>query len=471
VHIMRPRLFIVSIFLFIASVGSTTQAQISSDEYAIEHVTILPMTPGGEPIEDATLVVRDGRIADIAGAGMARLVPGLKRIDGRGRWLIPGLADMHVHSLNRGYGRQVPGGEAFPARYMSTADVMLPFIANGVTQILEMSALSETLAQRDEIESGAALGPHIAAAAMLDGNLPVWAYSARTATTPEEGRSAVREIAAAGFPFVKVYARLELPVFEAVVDEAKSAGIRVIGHVPAGSSGKAENVLVSGFSMVAHAEEFSKLDGNPDRAAIARYAALCRRNGIWIATTLTTNVWIANQTRDPEVVASATGIQYLHPVLVEHWKRENRYTADVTARKFTQRNRLVGFTRDLVKIFDDEGVPVLPGTDAIIPGVVYGFSLHDELELLAQARLDNLKILESATRLPAEFLNVADDRGTIEIGKAADFILLDANPLADISNTRAIAAVIRGGRYLSRAELDRMMQDLAARYRETAAAK
>jgi imidazolonepropionase-like amidohydrolase len=93
------------------------------------------------------------------------------------------------------------------------------------------------------------------------------------------------------------------------------------------------------------------------------------------------------------------------------------------------------------------------------------------LELLAQARLDNLKILESATRLPAEFLNVADDRGTIEIGKAADFILLDANPLADISNTRAIAAVIRGGRYLSRAELDRMMQDLAARYRETAAAK
>jgi cytosine/adenosine deaminase-related metal-dependent hydrolase len=468
---MRTLLSIVLIFPFLAWAGATTQAQVSSDEYAIEYVTILPMTPGGAPIEDATLVVRDGRIADIVRAGLTRLSPGLKRIDGRGKWLMPGLADMHVHSLNRGYGRQLPGGQAFPAHYMNTADVMLPFIANGVTQILEMSALPETLEQRDEIESGAALGPHIAAAAMLDGDPPVWANSARVATTPEEGRRAVRDIAAAGFPFVKVYARLELPVFEAVVDEAKSAGVRVIGHVPAGSSGQSENVLISGFSMVAHAEEFSKLDANPDLADIARYAAICRRNGIWIATTLITNVWIANQTRDPEVVASAAGIQYLHPVLVEHWKRENRYSVDVTARKFTARNRLVSFTRDLVKIFDDEGVPILPGTDAIIPGVVYGFSLHDELELLAQAGLDNLKILESATRLPAEFLNVADVRGTIEIGKAADFILLDANPLADISNTRTIAAVIRGGQYLSRAKLDGMMQDLAARYKESAAAE
>jgi imidazolonepropionase-like amidohydrolase len=469
---MRSLIVIIMIIPFLASVGAATQEQLmGNDEYAIEHVTILPMTPGGAPIEDATLVVRDGRIADIADAGKMRLSPVLKRIDGRGRWLMPGLADMHVHSLNRGYGRQVPGGEAFPAAYMSTADVMLPFIANGVTQILEMSALAETLDQRDEIENGAVLGPHIAAAAMLDGDPPVWAYSARVAKTPEEGRRAVREIASAGFPFVKVYARLELPVFDAVVDEAKSAGVRVIGHVPAGSSGQSEDVLVPGFSMVAHAEEFSKLDADPDPVDIARYAAICRRNGIWIATTMITNVAIANQTRDPEVVASADGIEYLHPVLVQHWKHENRYTVNITERKFTQRNRLVGFTRDVVKIFGDEGVPILPGTDAIIPGVVYGFSLHDELELLAQAGLNNLKILESATRLPAEFLNVTDDRGTIEVGKVADFILLDADPLANISNTRKIAAVIRGGRYLSRAELEGMMQDLAARYKEIASSK
>jgi imidazolonepropionase-like amidohydrolase len=466
---MRSQLLIALVSL-IASLCVPAHARASGDDYAIMHVTILPMTPDGAPIEDATLVVRDGRIAEIARPGEARLSPELERIDGSGKWLMPGLADMHVHALNRGYGRQVPAGQAFPADYMRTEDVMLPFIANGVTQILEMSALPETLEQRHEIESGAALGPHIAAAAMIDGDPPVWTYAAHVATTPEEGRRAVHAIAAAGFPFVKAYSQLERPVFQAVIEEAQAAGVRVIGHVPAGSSGNAQEVLTSGFSMVAHAEEFSKLDDDPDAADIARYAALSRRNGVWVATTLTSNVWIAEQTRDAEVIKGATGWQYVHPVLTDYWTHANRYTRDVTPKKIADRDGLVKFTRDLVREFYRQGVPMLPGTDSIIPGVVYGFSLHDELELLSQAGIENRRILESATRLAAEFLNVADDRGTIEVGKAADFILLDADPLADISNTRAIAAVVRGGRYLSRAELDSKMQDLAARNRELAGA-
>jgi imidazolonepropionase-like amidohydrolase len=108
----------------------------------------------------------------------------------------------------------------------------------------------------------------------------------------------------------------------------------------------------------------------------------------------------------------------------------------------------------------------MPGTDSIIPGVVYGFSLHDELELLAAAGIGNQQVLESATRLPTEFLRVANDRGTIEVGKMADFILLAANPLDDVRNTRAIAGVSIRGRYLPRAELDLLMSDLAQRYRK-----
>jgi imidazolonepropionase-like amidohydrolase len=118
----------------------------------------------------------------------------------------------------------------------------------------------------------------------------------------------------------------------------------------------------------------------------------------------------------------------------------------------------------LIKALAAAGVPLMPGTDSIIPGVVYGFSLHDELELLAKAGLSNQRVLESATRLPAEFLNVANDRGTVEAGKAADLLLLDADPLVDVANTRAIAAVVRGGRYLPRAEIDALMEDLATRY-------
>jgi imidazolonepropionase-like amidohydrolase len=328
-----------------------------------------------------------------------------------------------------------------------------------------MSALPETLRQRHEIESGAVLGPHIAAAAMLDGDPPVWQLNARVATTPEQGRRAVRDIAAAGYAFVKIYTRLEMPVFQAVIEEARAVGLPVIGHVPAGSRGRAEDVLVPGFAMVVHAEEFAKLDresGDPIRP----YAQLARRSGTWITSTLTTNDWIARQTRDPSIVSSARGIEHVHPAVTGQWLHANRYAANFSQELAERREHLVKYTQRLVRIFSDEGVPIMPGTDSIVPGVVYGFSLHDELELLAAAGIGNQRVLESATRLPAEFLGVADDRGTIEVGKMADFILLTANPLDDIRNTRAIAGVSIRGRYLPHAELDLLMRELARRYRE-----
>jgi imidazolonepropionase-like amidohydrolase len=301
---------------------------------------------------------------------------------------------------------------------------------------------------------------------MVDGDPPVWPLNARVATTPEAGRRAVREIAAAGFEFVKIYSRLEIPVFEAVVDEAKLAGVGVIGHVPAGSRGHADQVVIPGFSMVAHAEEFSKLDQDPSDQDIERYARLARAGGVWVTTTLTTNDWIARQTRDPSLVKSARGVEYVHPVLIGQWTHANRYAANFSEDLARRREALVPFTQRLVRRFSEAGVPLVPGTDSIVPGVVYGFSLHDELELMATAGLSNRQVLEAATRLPAEFLNVVEDRGTIQVGKAADFILLDADPLQSVSNTRSIVAVVIGGRYLARTELDAMLADLARRYRE-----
>jgi imidazolonepropionase-like amidohydrolase len=115
-----------------------------------------------------------------------------------------------------------------------------------------------------------------------------------------------------------------------------------------------------------------------------------------------------------------------------------------------------------VRAFTAAGIPVMTGTDAPVPGVAPGFSLHDEFEALARAGLSNRRILESTTRLPAEWLGTLADRGTVEVGKRADLVLLDANPLEDIRNTRRIVAVVRDGRYLPREELDRMMAALAS---------
>lgn len=461
---MLARAVVTTLSLLFLCACTTVRAAAADAEFAIEHVTILPMTEGGAAMTDATLIVRDGRIAQVGSSGAVRVPRNMKRVDGRAKWLMPGLSDMHVHALNRGYGRQLPGGNDFPAEYVRTADLMLPFIANGVTQIMDMSASLHTLQQRDAIESGAVLGPHIAAASMVDGDPPAWPNDARVATTPEVGRRAVREIAADGFSFVKVYSGLQLPVYAAIVDEAAKAGVRVVGHLPYASRDHAEEALVRGVSMVAHAEEYGRLAESPTEADIQRYATLTRQNDIWLATTQITNVLIARQTHDPSVVAAAKGIRYVHPALVSYWRHANRYTVDVTAETIAHRDRLVDFNRRLIKAMAAAGVPLMPGTDSIIPGVVYGFSLHDELELLVKSGISNQRVLESATRLPAEFLGLANDRGTIEPGKAADLVLLDADPLADIANTRSIAAVVRGGRYLPRVELDELMEDLAARY-------
>jgi imidazolonepropionase-like amidohydrolase len=469
--IMLTRTLIAALsLLFVCGCTAThTQQAAARAGFAIEHVTILPMTAGGAPIADATLIVRDGRIAWIGAAAAARVPANVTRIDGRGRWLMPGLSDMHVHVLHRGYGRQFPGGHDFPADYVRTADLMLPFIANGITQIMDMSASPYTLAQRDEIDSGAVLGPHVAAASMIDGDPPTWPKDARVAATPEAGRRAVREIASQGFSFVKVYTGLQLPVYAAIVDEAARAGVRVVGHLPAAARGHAEEVLIRGMSMVAHAEEYGRLARDPTDADLQRYVALTRQNDISLATTLITNVTIARQTHDPSVVAAAKGIGYVHPALRSYWQHANRYTVDVTPEKTAHRDKAVEFNQRLIKALAASGVRFMPGTDSIIPGIVYGFSLHDELELLAQTGLSNQRVLESATRLPAEFLQVANDRGTIEVGKAADLLLLDADPLADVANTRAITAVVRGGRYLPRSELDGLMQELAARYEKLSA--
>ncbi|RZJ01202.1 MAG: amidohydrolase [Brevundimonas sp.] len=440
-----------------------SSANPATDRLIIEHVTVLSMAPGAAPMADATVFIADGRITRVA-QGEA-LSPGDKvtRIDGRGRYLLPGFADMHVHVLNRGYGRDY-GGSVFEPDYMRTGDLMLPFLANGVTQILEMSAMPETLAQASEIESGAVLGPHVATAAMVDGEPPVWALNARTATTPEAGRQAVREIAAAGYDFVKVYARLSLPVFEAVVEEAQLEGLGVVGHAPAGSRNQADAVLRSGLSMLAHIEELPKLGGSMD-SDVDSYGALARGRDISIATTLTTDAWIARQTRDPTSVERVQGIEYLHPLLVWQWTHANRYTAATSPELVQARDDLVVFTQRAFARLNEDGVRLLPGTDSIVSGVAYGFSLHDELSLMVSAGMTPRQALESATRRSAEFLGVSTDRGTVEAGKRADLVLLDADPLADIANTRAIAGVIVGGRYLTRVELDARMADLAERYR------
>lgn len=463
--VVRISALLSALLIFVAAILQSTSpvqaknragAENRSTIIAIENVTLVPMTKDGLVTRDATVVIENGRIVSLNGP-----VPkGAKRINGKGKWLIPGLMDMHIHLPTDDQLPTQPARYDPPVVHFDTQDIMTPYIANGVTQILNMDAVPSAVGQRNEIESGKVLGPHMALAAVVDGRRP----EGRIANNPSDARQMVRDLQAEGYNFVKVYWRLDVETFLAIVDEANKRKIKVLGHIPEAFEGQLDKAFVPGFGMVAHAEEFSKHSEKFEDADAVRFAKLAKSSGTWVSPTLTAMRWIASQARSLDEVKANPQNAYMHPLLQSKWVKANQYNRDLSKPKtVAYLDRMVEFHRKLVKALKAEGVPMVTGTDTLVSGVVSGFSLHDEMELMAGAGMTNAEVLASATRLPANWLGIDDDRGTIAVGKRADLVLLDADPLASISNSRKIAGVFLSGRYLPRKTLDVMMADLAKR--------
>ena len=203
------------------------------DPIAITHVNVLPMTPAGTPLDDMTVTIRNGRIVSITATAGTRVPQGVRAIDGRGKWLMPGFSDMHMHLENDRMGRLHVGDPNLPDGTFGLEDALTPYLANGVLQVFSLASMSETIGQRVEVESGRVTGPHIATAAMIDGSPPMWPLGmTRAAATPADGRQAVRDAKAEGYDFIKVYSKLSLETFTAIVDEARQQHMRVVGHIP-----------------------------------------------------------------------------------------------------------------------------------------------------------------------------------------------------------------------------------------------
>jgi len=431
---------------------------------AIEHATLLAMTPGSTPVADTTVIVIGQRVAWIGPSARAEVPRRATRIDARGHWLLPALVDAHVHIENPRLLRLLLQDPSIPETAVADADTFLPFVAHGILQIGNLGAMSEAFGQRRAIETGRVLGPHMMLAAMVDGDPPIWPVGfTRVAATPEAGRQVVRDEIAEGYDMVKVYSKLSLETFTAIVDEARSRGVKVVGHIP-GRGTPIEPYFQPGYTMVAHAEEFAfrALDGSD--AEIARMVGDAALHGTGVMTTLTVDQRILEQTLDPTTLHTRPEIQYVPPLVRRFWFDDNPYIGRNTPDRIAQLRGVVAFNDKLVKAFVAAGLPVLAGTDSLVPGVVAGFALHDELAALVAAGLTPYQALDAATRAPTAWMGVGDDRGTVELGKRADLLILDADPLADITNTRRIAGVIASGRWLPRAELDARLAALAQRY-------
>lgn len=439
------------LLLFVTLIAAFTQAMAQQNAYAIKNVNIISMTSTNEVINNATIVIDSQKIISIN-----QSIPGnVQIIDGHGKWLIPGLIDMHVHIPVDGH-----FNTKYPTRaasvFTSTQDVMTPFIANGVTTVFELNARAGHFGQRNEILRGDVIGPRMALAAMINGGNG----DGRIANTPSDGRQSVRMAKAEGYEFIKVYSHLDVETYKAIVDEAEKLQMKVVGHIPNSFRGEIAEALVPHFGLAAHAEEFFKqaeyVPTDPKHIA-----SLARANGTWLTPTLVVMVSAAAQGRSINEVSRQTALQYVHPLLQDKWLTANNYHKNATEKSIARLERIIDFNKRLVRAFKEAGVPIVAGTDAGSSGVIWGFSLHDELELLVDAGLTPGEALASATRLPATWLGIDSVTGTIEVGKFADLVLLDANPLTDIRNTLKIAGVFINGRWVDRSGMEKMLSDLS----------
>jgi imidazolonepropionase-like amidohydrolase len=449
--------------LFSTVAAPATEPDPLPERVAIEHVTVLSMNNDGAVLPDMTVLVDEGRIVSVGPSPSTRAPRGAKRIDGRGKWLMPGLTDMHAHIGNARMLRLYLRLPHLKQSVVRTEDLLTPFIANGIVRVMDMQAMAETIGQRSEIEAGRMLGPQIIAAAMIDGPKPHWPVgTTRVAATPEDGRQAVRDAGAEGYDAIKVYSGLSLETFSAIVDEARRLTLPVVGHIPERRSGRTKEFFQPGFALVAHAEEFAQQTAEPSVAEIPRYVDMMKQNGAWLTATLSLDERLLEQTADPKSLQSRPELRVLPPLMRDMVLNHNPYVAAASPQRIDFLAQVVQFNRELVRAFVAADIPVLAGTDAPVPGVAPGFSMHDELAALTRAGMSNRQALEAATRRPCEWLRMLAECGTVEAGKRADLVLLDADPLADIGNSRRISAVILGGRYLSRAMLDRRVAALAA---------
>jgi len=456
---------IASLFSLLASLASEARDLDHKNENSlfIRNVTIIPMTGGNERIANVSVEVRRGKVVKIS--RQFRTIRCSARnncIDGRGKWLIPGLTDSHVHIENDRMLQLYMGLPQEPEGAVSTSDMGVPFIANGVTQVFNLSAMRETFRQNEEIASGRAIGPRIITAYMLDGARPILPEGiAHGVANPEAGRQAVRDAKREGYDLIKVYSLLDTQTFLAIVDEAKKNDLKVVGHIPGREQGKIEDYFVSGFSAVAHAEEFALQTSEPDEGKIQAYVALAKNNGTALMTTLTLDERILEETENPDSLKNRSDLDHLNPMLHAIVHNHNPYVAQSSPDRVLWLKKIVRFNQKLVKAFSEANLSILAGSDSPVPGLAPGFALIDELEALVRSGLTPYQAIYSATKAPCDWLG--SKCGTIAVGRNADLLLLDADPTLNISNIRRLSSVIANGRLYSKAELDQKMQLLRNR--------
>jgi len=450
-------------------------ASASGEILVFEHVSVIPMD-SNRVLPDQDVLIQGDRITAIGPSATVPFSSQGLRVDGRGKFLIPGLVDMHVHLLGRD----------------EVNDVLAMFLAYGITTIRQMSGSPGVLALRRKVQDGEVPGPTIfTVGELIDGSPPVWDRGTTVVTTPERARTEVDRQKQAGYDQVKVYDNLLSPEYEAVMAEAARVGISVVGHLP--KDVPLERALQLHQSSIEHLTGYltyvqrsdspfvfahrdvrphagtEKSAGHASNATVAHasspdlempkwvdpekipeIAKLTAAAGTWNVPTLVT---LANAKRKEEYPQAwkRPGMQYATKSMRDWWN------SDVETSDPAARGRLLEVRLSMVRALHQAGAKLLVGTDTPHPFVLPGLSAHDELRNFIAAGLTPYEALWSATRGPAEFLGQPQEFGVVAAGARADLLLLEANPLTNVDNASRMVGVVVRGRWLS---MERLRQNL-----------
>ncbi len=449
-----------ALLLALAQLLNPTMASAQTDPSAIAftNVTLVPMD-SERVVPGQTVIVGEGRIQAIGPTAAMTLPANLPQIDGTGRFLMPGLAEMHAH---------VPPN---PEQTQWTEDVLFLYAANGITFARSMLGAPHHLDLRAKAELGDIVAPRL----YLSGP----SFNGNSVSSPEAARRMVAEQKAAGYDFLKIHPGLDRPRYDAMVEAASAAGIAFGGHVPdAVGIGRA---LAAGQATIDHLDGYMSLlveegaEADPgffgydlvssaDERLIPEAVGRIRDAGVWSVPTesLIRHVLLP----DPDNrLGVREELRYVPRQMRESWFAARTQLQAGPDYGAEQARRFVAIRGRLIKALSDGGAGLLLGSDAPQWFNVPGFSMHRELAILVDAGLTPFAALATGTRNVGRFLG--DERhGIIAEGARADLILLDANPLDDVANLQRRAGVMLNGRWLDEKQIQAGLAEIAARYRD-----
>lgn len=414
---------------------------LAADTVVFRNVNVIPMT-AEKVLEKQTVVVMGDRIDAV---GIRVKVPkGATVVDGTGKYLLPGLAEMHGH---------IPAPTAPPEM---TADVLFEYLANGITTVRGMLGHPGQLELREKAKKGEILAPNLYLAGP--------SFSGQSINSPADAVARVKQQKKDGWDLLKVHPGLTREEYDAMARTAREEKIRFGGHVPVDVG--LLHAIGMGQETFDHVDGYVEyLEGDKGPVDETKLADVVRRSkdaGIWIVPTMA--LWeVLLNTIDLKTLRNYEELKYVPQPTVDQWTRLYNQRVDQIPRDTA--NHIVANRLRILRALSEGGVKILMGTDAPQQFSVPGFSLHRELLWMRRAGMTPYQILVSGTRNVGEYFRNADSFGTVERGKRADLILVDANPLEDITNVARISGVMVRGRWIPKSEIDKRLAEIEERYK------